>query len=146
MSAETDNAYLVGLRLEGALQAGVTATDLVLYLTQFLRAQGVVGSFVEFFGSGMERLSLPDRATIANMAPEYGATMGFFPTDRETLRYLQLSGRDPHHIALVEQYCQSQSLFYSPDAPEPGYSAISHAASGSIQWRRSTTRAVIVSW
>lgn len=117
---------VVGLRLEGALQAGVTATDLVLYLTQFLRAQGVVGSFVEFFGSGMERLSLPDRATIANMAPEYGATMGFFPTDRETLRYLQLSGRDPHHIALVEQYCQSQSLFYSPDAPEPGYSRLFH--------------------
>ncbi|NLZ18125.1 MAG: aconitate hydratase AcnA [Desulfobulbaceae bacterium] len=117
---------VVGLRLEGTLQAGVTATDLVLYLTQFLRAQGVVGSFVEFFGPGMEALSLPDRATIANMAPEYGATMGFFPTDTETLRYLRLSGRDPEHIALVEQYCSTQLLLYRPDAPEPSYSRLFH--------------------
>ncbi|MDO5675653.1 MAG: aconitate hydratase AcnA [bacterium] len=115
---------VVGLRLHGTLPKGVTATDLVLHLTEFLRGRGVVGAFVEFFGPGMEGLNLPDRATIANMAPEYGATMGFFPTDSETLRYLRLSGRSQEHVALVEQYCREQQLFYSADAPEPHYSRV----------------------
>ena len=115
---------VVGLRLHGTLPKGATATDLVLHLTHFLRNQGVVGAFVEFFGPGMEGLSLPDRATIANMAPEYGATMGFFPTDSETIRYLRLSGRSQEHVALIEYYCQTQQLFYSKDAPEPHYSRV----------------------
>ena len=115
---------VAGLRLHGALPKDVSATDLVLHLTGFLRDQGVVGAFVEFFGPGMQDLSLPDRATIANMAPEYGATMGFFPTDSETIRYLRLSGRSPEQLALVEQYCRAQQLFYSADAPEPRYSRV----------------------
>jgi aconitate hydratase len=89
---------VVGFRLTGKLPAGSTATDLVLTVTQMLRTRGVVGKFVEFFGDGLDALSLPDRATIANMAPEYGATMGFFPVDDETLSYLRFSGRDPAHI------------------------------------------------
>ncbi len=107
---------VVGVRLHGALPAGRTATDLVLTLTQMLRAHGVVGKFVEYFGDGIAGLSLADRATIANMAPEYGATMGFFPVDDETLRYLRLSGRDDAQVALVESYCKAQGLWRS-DAP-----------------------------
>jgi aconitate hydratase len=102
---------VVGLRLHGHLTEGVTATDLVLTVTEKLRAHGVVGKFVEFFGDGLDHLPLADRATIANMAPEYGATCGIFPIDRETLRYLQLSGRSPSHVERVEAYAKAQLLF-----------------------------------
>lgn len=113
---------VVGFKLTGKLPAGMTATDLVLMVTQMLRKKGVVGKFVEFYGPGLDALSLADRATIANMAPEYGATMGFFPVDQETLNYLRLSGRKPDRIALVEAYLREQGLFRLPEAPEPVYS------------------------
>src|SRR5208337_5485921 len=96
----------VGFKLHGRLREGATATDLVLTVTEMLRKKGVVGKFVEFYGSGLSTLSVPDRATIANMAPEYGATMGFFPVDKETLAYLEFTGRSHEHIALVEAYCK----------------------------------------
>ncbi|HSM80924.1 MAG TPA: aconitase family protein, partial [Nodosilinea sp.] len=95
---------VVGFRLTGSLPEGATATDLVLTVVQMLRAKGVVGKFVEFYGDGLDHLTLADRATIANMAPEYGATCGFFPIDGETIRYLEFSGRDPERVALVEAY------------------------------------------
>jgi aconitate hydratase len=94
---------VVGFKLSGKLPAGSTATDLVLTATEMLRKKKVVGKFVEFYGTGLSALPLADRATIANMAPEYGATMGFFPTDAETLKYLRLSGRPEHHVKLVEE-------------------------------------------
>lgn len=115
---------VVGVRLSGSLPAGTTATDLVLTITRFLRGKGVVGRFVEFFGPGLAALSLPDRATIANMAPEYGATMGFFPVDEETLRYLRASGRPESLVSLVEQYCRHQGFFFAPENPEPGYTVV----------------------
>lgn len=115
---------VIGMRLSGSLPPGTTATDLVLTITQFLRKQGVVGRFVEFFGPGLESLSLPDRATIANMAPEYGATMGFFPVDKETLRYLLGSGRKPELVQLVEDYYRAADLMYTIDAPEPEYTTV----------------------
>jgi aconitate hydratase len=102
---------VVGLRLEGELREGVTATDLVLHVTELLRRKNVVGKFVEFFGPGLENLSVPDRATIANMAPEYGATVGYFPIDRHTLEYLKFTGRSPERVALVEAYAKAQGLF-----------------------------------
>jgi aconitate hydratase len=114
---------VVGFRLHGALRAGSTATDLVLTVTEMLRKKGVVGKFVEFFGPGVAALSLADRATIANMAPEYGATCGIFPIDAETLRYLRLSGRADDQIALVEAYAREQGLFHTADAKEPQYSS-----------------------
>ncbi|MBZ0120587.1 MAG: aconitate hydratase AcnA, partial [Sandaracinaceae bacterium] len=114
---------VVGFKLEGKLPAGATATDLVLTVTQMLRAHGVVGKFVEFFGGGLSSLSLPDRATIANMAPEYGATMGFFPVDAETLSYLRFSGRDDSLVALVERYLKEQGLFHTAESPEPRFSS-----------------------
>ena len=110
---------VVGVRLEGALPEGTTATDLVLTITESLRAHGVVGKFVEFFGPGLPLLSLPDRATIGNMAPEYGATIGFFPVDQETLRYLELSGRAPEQVELVEAYTKAAGMFHTADSPEP---------------------------
>lgn len=113
---------VVGVKLTGNLKKGITATDLVLTVTEFLRAKGVVGRFVEFFGSGVAELSLPDRATIANMAPEYGATMGFFPVDDVTLKYLHTSGRNTDLIQLVEVYSKEQGLFLSQDTPDPQYS------------------------
>ncbi|WP_028580172.1 aconitate hydratase AcnA [Desulfogranum japonicum] len=113
---------VVGMRLSGTLPAGTTATDLVLTITRFLREKGVVGRFVEYFGPALQTLSLPDRATIANMAPEYGATMGFFPVDEVTVRFLQNSGRDPQLVQLVEDYFKAAGMFYTPDAPEPEYS------------------------
>ncbi len=112
---------VVGFRLRGRLAAGATATDLVLRVTEILRQEGVVGKFVEFCGDGLSAMSLPDRATIANMAPEYGATMGFFPVDDETLRYLARTGRTPQEVDLVERYYKEQLLFHSPSAPEPAY-------------------------
>lgn len=113
---------VVGFKLYGKLNEGVTATDLTLTVVQMLREKGVVGKFVEFFGSGLDHLSLPDRATIANMAPEYGATMGFFPIDEETLRYLALTGRPDELIELVELYSKEQGLLRSAATPDPEFS------------------------
>jgi aconitate hydratase len=110
---------VVGFRLHGQLPAGATATDLVLTVTQMLRQKKVVGKFVEFYGTGLSTLPLADRATIANMAPEYGATMGFFPVDEETLAYLRLSGRDEHQVRLVEHYAKAQGLFRTDTTPDP---------------------------
>lgn len=115
---------VVGFKLYGELREGVTATDLTLTVTQMLRQKGVVGKFVEFFGAGLDSLSLPDRATIANMSPEYGATIGFFPVDQETLRYLALTGRPAELIDLVERYCKEQGLFRTLQSPQPDYSDI----------------------
>src|ERR1700693_4282847 len=112
----------VGFRLHGRLSEGATATDLVLTVTEMLRKKGVVGKFVEVYGSGLSPLSVPDRATIANMAPEYGATMGFFPVDKETLAYLSFTGRSYEQVALVEAYCKEQMLFRSDSTPEPAFS------------------------
>jgi aconitate hydratase len=112
---------VVGYRLTGRLKEGTTATDLVLTITQALRKHGVVGKFVEFYGPGIAELPLADRATIANMAPEYGATCGIFPVDKETLAYLRLTGRTDEHIALVELYYREQGLFHTPDSPEAEY-------------------------
>ena len=116
--------HVIGFRLTGALHEGVTATDLVLTVTEALRKKGVVGKFVEFFGDGMSSLPLADRATIANMAPEYGATCGIFPIDQETLRYLELSGRPADVVALVEAYAREQGLFHAPGAPEAEYTDV----------------------
>src|SRR6202045_1039894 len=113
---------VVGFRLHGKLREGATATDLVLTVTEMLRKKGVVGKFVEFYGTGLSTLSVPDRATIANMAPEYGATMGFFPVDSETLAYLQFTGRAHEHLALVEAYCKEQMLFRTDSTPDPAFS------------------------
>ena len=112
---------VVGFKLTGHLPEGVTATDLVLTVTNILRTKGVVGKFVEFFGNGLASLSLADRATIANMAPEYGATCGFFPIDQETIRYLQFTGRDPQRIALVEAYAKAQGLWCDEHSDHPVY-------------------------
>src|ERR1700682_5727192 len=113
---------VVGFRLHGRLSEGATATDLVLTVTEMLRKKGVVGKFVEFYGSGLSTLSVPDRATIANMAPEYGATMGYFPLDTETLAYLHFTARSHEQIALVEAYCKEQMLFRTDTTPEPAFS------------------------
>ena len=102
---------VVGFKIQNKLPEGTTATDLVLTIVQLLRQKGVVGKFVEFYGDGLKNLSLADRATIANMAPEYGATCGFFPVDEETLKYLKFSGRDKHTISLVEHYSKEQGLW-----------------------------------
>ncbi|MCA0402767.1 MAG: aconitate hydratase AcnA [Proteobacteria bacterium] len=110
---------VIGFKLTGKLQEGITATDLVLTVTQMLRKKGVVGKFVEFYGPGLADLPLADRATISNMAPEYGATCGFFPVDKETIRYLELTGRDEHCVKLVETYAKAQGLWYDKDAEEP---------------------------
>ena len=112
---------VVGFKLTGKLPEGATATDAVLTIVQMLRKKGVVEKFVEFYGEGMETLSLPDRATIANMAPEDGATMGFFPVDTESLRYLRFSGRDDAHVDMVEAVLKAGGLFYTSDAPEPEF-------------------------
>ncbi|NQT41048.1 MAG: aconitate hydratase AcnA [Planctomycetes bacterium] len=115
---------VIGLELTGSLPPGTTATDLVLTVTQLLRAEGVVGKFVEYFGSGVAAMGLADRATLANMAPEYGATMGFFPVDGKTLEYLRLTGRSDQQIQLVERYTREQSLFRTEDAPIPQYTKV----------------------
>ena len=109
---------VVGFKLTGRLREGVTATDLTLTVVQMLREKGVVGKFVEFYGSGLSKMTLPDRATIANMAPEYGATMGFFPMDEESLNYLRRTGRPVDLIKLVEAYTKEQGLFRSDDSPD----------------------------
>jgi aconitate hydratase len=113
---------VVGFKLHGRLPEGATATDLVLIVTEMLRKKGVVGKFVEFYGTGLSSLSLPDRAVIANMAPEYGATMGFFPVDAETLAYLRFTGRDSTRVLLVEEYTKAQGIFRTDATPDPIYS------------------------
>ncbi|MBN1267955.1 MAG: aconitate hydratase AcnA [Kiritimatiellae bacterium] len=115
---------VIGVRLRGSLPAGATATDLALMVTQRLREKGVVGHFVEFFGPGLDHLSLAARAPVANMAPEYGATTGFFPVDGATLDYLRETGRSAEHVELVERYGREQGLFRTPDAPDPEFSDV----------------------
>ena len=115
---------VTGVRLAGALRPGVTATDLALVVTQLLRQHNVVGQFVEYFGPGVSALSLADRSVLSNMAPEYGATTGFFPVDAETIAYLRMTGRSEAHCALVEQYCRRQGLFLDADSPDPLYSRV----------------------
>ncbi|MFN2121533.1 MAG: aconitate hydratase AcnA [Anaerolineales bacterium] len=123
---------VIGFRLHGKLREGVTATDLVLTVTQMLRAKGVVDKFVEFFGTGLDSMSLPDRATIGNMAPEYGATIGFFPVDAETLRYLRVTSRPPDVIERVEAYCKAQQLFRDGDTPDPEFTDTLELDLGSV--------------
>jgi len=115
---------VVGVKLTGRLREGATATDLVLTITELLRKHGVVGKFVEYYGPGLQDLSLADRATIANMAPEYGATCGIFPVDKESLKYMKLTGRSDEQIALVEGYCKEQGLFHDERTPEAEYSEL----------------------
>jgi aconitate hydratase len=124
---------VIGVRLYGNLAEGVTATDLTLTITQLLRQKGVVDKFVEFYGPGLATLSLPDRATIGNMAPEYGATIGYFPVDKETLRYLKFTGRSEESIELVERYCKEQGLFHFDDAPEPEYTSVVELDLGTVE-------------
>jgi len=124
---------VVGFRLHGRLGEGATATDLVLTVTEMLRKKGVVGKFVEFYGSGLSSLSVPDRATIANMSPEYGATMGFFPVDAETLAYLHFTGRTQEHIALVEAYCKEQMLFRTDATGAPLFNDTLELDLGSVE-------------
>ena len=110
---------VIGFKLTGKMREGCTATDLVLTIVQMLREKGVVGKFVEYYGSGLANLSLADRSTIANMGPEYGATCGIFPIDRETIDYLAFTGRDPQHVALAEAYAKEQGMWWTPETPEP---------------------------
>src|SRR3569832_743161 len=124
---------VVGFRLSGELKEGITATDLVLTVTQLLRQKGVVGRFVEFYGPGLDNLPLADRATIANMAPEYGATCGFFPIDERTIDYLKLTGRDDDEIALVRAYAQAQGLWREAGSPEPLFTDTLELDMGTIQ-------------
>ncbi len=124
---------VVGFKLEGNLCEGVTATDLVLNITEMLRQEGVVGKFVEFYGPGLDNLPLPDRATIANMAPEYGATMGFFPVDQEALNYLKLTGRTDEEIELVEKYYKNQNSFRDASSQDPEYSKTLYLNLESVQ-------------
>ncbi|MCH2092814.1 MAG: aconitate hydratase AcnA [Pseudoxanthomonas sp.] len=124
---------VVGFKLTGKLPEGATATDLVLTVTQMLRKLGVVGKFVEFYGDGLQHLPLADRATIGNMAPEYGATCGIFPIDSESLNYLRLSGRSEEQVALVEAYAKAQGLWHTPDSPHAEYSATLHLDMGDVK-------------
>jgi len=114
---------VIGFRFTGALKEGVTATDLVLTVTQMLRKKGVVGKFVEYFGHGLDSLSVEDRATMANMAPEYGATCGFFPVDKDTINYLRATGRDPHRVALAEAYARAQGLWRDAGTQDPVFTS-----------------------
>ncbi len=124
---------VVGMKLTGAPAEGVTATDVVLTVTQMLRAHGVVGKFVEFYGPGLDHLTLADQATIANMAPEYGATCGFFPIDAETIRYLNFTGRDPERVALVEAYAKAQGMWRETDTPDPVFTETLELDLGSVE-------------
>ena len=123
---------VIGFRLTGKLKEGVTATDLVLTVTQMLRKKGVVGKFVEFFGPGLSNMTLADRATIGNMAPEYGATCGFFPVDAETVRYLTMSGRSEDRIALVEEYSKAQGMWRTKDSADPVFTDLLELEMGSV--------------
>jgi len=124
---------VVGFRLDGALKEGITATDLVLTVTQMLRQKGVVGRFVEFYGPGLDHMAVADRATIANMAPEYGATCGFFPIDARTIEYMKLTGRDDDRIALVEAYARAQGMWRDDNTPEPLFTDTLELDMGSIE-------------
>jgi len=124
---------VIGVKLYSQLSEGITATDLTLWITQILREKGVVDKFVEFFGAGISSLSLPDRATIANMAPEYGATIGYFPVDNETLRYLNLTGRAKDTVDLVERYCKEQALFRTDDSPTPEFTEVIELDLGTVE-------------
>jgi len=124
---------VVGMKLTGELPEGTTATDLVLVVVQMLRAKGVVGKFVEFYGPGLDHLTLADQATIANMAPEYGATCGFFPVDAETIRYLNFTGRDPERVALVEAYAKAQGMWRDKDTPDPIFTETLELDLGSVE-------------
>jgi len=125
---------VVGFKLTGNLQQGVTATDLVLTCVDMLRKRGVVGKFVEFFGPGCKNISLADRATIANMAPEYGATMGYFPIDENSIEYLHLTGRDKSTVETIEKYLRAQGMFAHADQPDPDFSGeIMHLDLGSVE-------------
>ncbi len=124
---------VVGVKLTGKLREGATATDLVLTVTEMLRKHGVVGKFVEYFGPGLQELPLADRATIANMSPEYGATCGIFPVDKETLAYLRLTGRTEEQIALVEAYCREQGLFHDEKTPQAQYSELLALDLGTVE-------------
>lgn len=117
---------VVGVKVSGRLRPGITATDLVLRITQMLREHGVVGKFVEFFGTGLDEMTVPDRATISNMAPEYGATMGFFPVDQRTLDYMWSTGRSEELIKTVEKYCRAQEMFRTADSADPDFEAVLH--------------------
>jgi aconitate hydratase len=123
---------VVGFKITGSLPAGCTATDLVLTITQILRRKGVVGKFVEYYGPGLSTLSVADRATVANMSPEYGATMGFFPVDAETLDYLRFTNRDPAQIALVEAYTKEAGLFRTDSTPDPLYEETAELDLGTV--------------
>jgi aconitate hydratase len=124
---------VLGVRLHGELRPGATATDLVLTATQMLRKKGVVGKFVEYFGPGLASLSVADRATLGNMSPEYGATIGFFPVDSKTLEYLKLTGRAPEQVRLIEAYCQEQGLFHSARGQEPQFSDVLDLDLGAVE-------------
>src|SRR5690606_7795736 len=123
---------VIGFKFTGKLPEGTTATDLVLHVTQMLRKKGVVGKFVEFYGAGLSNLSLEDKATIANMAPEYGATCGFFPIDKETIKYLTDSGREPDRVALVEAYAKAQGMFRTDEAADPVFTDTRELAVASV--------------
>ncbi len=123
---------VIGFRLTGRLKEGVTATDLVLTVTQMLRKKGVVGKFVEFFGSGLDNMSLADRATIGNMGPEYGATCGFFPVDKETLKYMNMTGRDEHRLELVEAYCRAQGMWREAGSADPVFTDVLELDMGEV--------------
>jgi aconitate hydratase len=124
---------VVGVKLTGKLREGITATDLTLTVTEMLRRHGVVSKFVEFFGPGLSNMSLPDRATIANMSPEYGATMGFFPIDSESLRYMSRTGRSDEQVKLVEAYMKEQGLFRTDDTPDPEFTEVLHLDLGDVE-------------
>lgn len=126
---------VVGFKLHGTLRNGVTATDLVLTVTQMLRKHGVVGKFVEFYGRGMKELALADRATIANMAPEYGATVGFFPVDHITLEYLKMTGREDETVSTIEAYLRANKMFVDYNEPkiEPTYSSYIELDLGDVE-------------
>ncbi|UWF59047.1 aconitate hydratase AcnA [Brucella sp. 2716] len=123
---------VIGFRLTGKLKEGVTATDLVLTVTQMLRKKGVVGKFVEFFGAGLDNMSLADRATIGNMGPEYGATCGFFPVDQETLKYMNMTGRDEHRLELVEAYCRAQGMWRDSSSEDPVFTDVLELDMGDV--------------
>jgi aconitate hydratase len=123
---------VIGFKLHGKLKEGITATDLVLTVTQILRQKGVVDKIVEFFGTGLDSMSLPDRATISNMSPEYGATMGFFPVDSETLRYMKMTGREAEVIERTEAYCRAQGLFRETNTPDAKYTDMLELDLGSV--------------
>ena len=124
---------VVGFELTGELPEGATATDLVLTVVQMLREKGVVGKFVEYYGAGLNKLPLADRATISNMGPEYGATCGIFPIDRKTIRYLEFTGRDADRIALVEAYAKAQGMWREPDSPDPVFTDTLHLDMGAVE-------------